>query len=312
MKTFGLHGFILALGFGIQALAQTVVPLSPRTPLAGPPIRKAPTELFRDLLAASPEERERQLSERTPAARAIIEKKLQEFQILPPEHRELRLRVAELRYFLFPLLQTEGNSRSNLLAQIPHSILPVLEERLRTWDQLPPERRRELLESERAFSGFIRLQTTNSEAVQHSKALLPDIKGAQTYSPMARWQELSQEDRIRKASDFEKFFDLPMRERYQILGGVSPLDRQEMESTLAQFTRLTPEQRERAVKGFRRFLALTAPERNEFLQSIARWQLMTPTERAAWKSIINLVTRPPLVLPETRAKTNQLAGTKSP
>lgn len=300
-----------SLGLSCLLWAQPA-PLSEARPAPPtPPIRKAPTDVFRELLAAGPVDREKILSARSLSARQLIEVKLREFEVLPAEHRELRLQVAELQYFLFQLVQAPTNQQAEVLAQAPKGIRPLLEDRWEAWSQLPPDRQRELLESQKSLSWFVRGQANDPRAVTNLLAQIPAGQRAEIEAQFVRWRALTPEARARKTADFQRFFELSERERAKVLGTVAPEERQEMEATLARFAGLPPEQRERAVRGFRRFLSLTAPERAEFLQSIARWQLMTPTERSKWRQMVSLITAPPPMPPEPRGRA-ALVTTNSP
>lgn len=300
-----------SLGLTCLMWAQPVTLPESRPAPPTPPLRKAPTDVFRELLAAGPVDREKILSARSLAARQLIEVKLREFEVLPPEHRELRLQVAELQYFLFQLVQAPTNQQADILAQAPNGIRPLLEDRWQTWIHLPPDRQRELMESQKSLSWFVRGQANDPRAVTNLLAQIPAGQRAEIEAQLVRWRALTPEERSRKTADFQRFFELSERERTKVLGTISPEERQEMEATLARFAGLPPEQRERAVRGFRRFLALTAPERAEFLQSIARWQLMTPTERTAWRQMVSLITTPPPMPPEPRGR-SALVTTNSP
>jgi hypothetical protein len=291
--------------------AQPAIPPEPRPAPPTPPIRKAPTEIFRELLSASPAEREKFLSARSPAARQSIETKLREFEALSAEHRELRLQVAELQHFLFQLIQAPPHQQAEVLAKCPKGVRPLLEERWQTWVQLAPDRQRELLESQKSLSWFVRGQANDPQAVTNLLAQIPAGQRTEIEAQLVRWRALTPEERARKTADFQRFFELSERERVKVLRTVSSEERQEMEATLAQFASLPPEQRERAVHGFRRFLALTAPERAEFLQGIAQWQQMTPTERATWRQMVALITAPPPMPPKPRAR-SVLVSTNSP
>ncbi len=283
----------------IVSLAQAPTPsLRPGPP--APPSRKAPTAIFRELLAASPAERERQLASRSPAARALIETKLREFEVLPPEPRELRLRVAELQFFLLPLLRVSPTSRPALLAEAPAEVQPLLEERLRAWEGLSREQQQELLDSQRSLAWFVRLQSTSARSFTNLLAQVPAADRAELESQLGRWRSLTTEDRVRKTADFQRFFELSPEEQNKVLREISPEERRQMEATLVRFSQMPPEQRARAVRGFRQLFALTAPDRAEFFQNSAEWQAMTPAERTAWRKIVARVTAPPPMPPEPR------------
>jgi hypothetical protein len=54
---------------------------------------RSPVDVFRDLLAMAPADREKFLSTRSPDTRKRIQAKLEEYLALSPEERRLRLRV---------------------------------------------------------------------------------------------------------------------------------------------------------------------------------------------------------------------------
>lgn len=284
----------------MMALLGQVPAPSARSEPPAPPSRKAPTAIFRELLAASPAERERQLASRSPTARALIEAKLREFEVLPPAHRELRLRVAELQFFLLPLLRADPHSRPALLAEAPAEVQPLLEERLRAWERLSREQQQELLDSQRSLAWFVRLQSTSDRSFTHLLAQVPAADRAELESQLEHWRSLTAGDRTRKTADFQRFFEMSAGEQEKVLREISPEERRQMEATLARFSQMRPEQRERAVRGFRQLFTLAAPDRAEFFQNIAPWQAMTPAERAAWRQIVARVTAPPPMPPEPR------------
>lgn len=287
-----------------------------RVPLPPPPVppaRKAPTDLFRELLAASPAGREAMLTNRTPAARNLIEYKLREFEVLPPDQRELRLRVAELQFYLSPLLRMVPDGRARLLGAAPLEVRPLLEERLRAWDALPADRQRDLLDSEQMFSRFVRLQGADPAALTNALKTVPQDRRAEVEAQFVRWRELSPGERSRKTAEFQRFFELRPGEQQKVLKMISAVERVQMERTLQQFHELPTEQRERAVRGFRQFMEMSPSERDEFLKSAAKWQAMTPAERDAWRQVVERVTHPlPLPIPPERARNRGMAMTNSP
>ncbi len=276
-----------------------------------PPPRKAPTQFFRELLAASPAERERQLSSRPAEARQLIESKLREFEILPPAQRELRLKVAELQYHLSPLLRADSDSRTHLLAEAPADLIPLLKERLHAWDDLPTSQRRDLLEGEESLAWFVRLQAAPAGNLTNLLAKVPASQRTALETGYARWIALTPEQRARKTADFQRFFELSDRERDKVLSALPSTERVLMESTLAQFSKLPPEQRARVVQGFRRYQALNASDRMEFLQNVARWQSMTPAERAAWRDLVQHATQAPPMPPNPARRPSQLVSTNA-
>ena len=283
-----------------------------RANLPLPPAPKTSTEIFRELLAASPAERDRMLATRSPQARQLIESKLREFEILPPAHRELRLRVAELQYHLSPLLRAVPAERARLLSAAPADLRPLLTHRLEAWDALGEDQRRDLLDNEPSMTWFVRLQTLPATQVTNALARVPAAQRAAVERGYSRWIALPPAERARKTADFQRFFELSESERDKVLGSISPSERAQMEATLEQFAQLAPEQRARVVRGFQRFQELNATERMQFLQNAVRWQSMTPAERTAWRDLVRRVTQPLPMPPNPQQRRPQLVGTNSP
>ncbi len=111
-----------------------------------PPISKSPVDILRVLLAMKPAEQERYLSNRPPEIRKRFLAKIQEYEAMKPEDRELRLRATQLRWHLLPLMQTPATNRVAQLALIPEADRKLVSERLQQWDILPPGLQKEFLE----------------------------------------------------------------------------------------------------------------------------------------------------------------------
>src|ERR1044072_315689 len=71
---------------------------------AFPPLPKPPVTYFRELLALSGGELDRELLSVAEPARDRLRAKLREYAALTPEEREIRLRATELRWYLAPLM----------------------------------------------------------------------------------------------------------------------------------------------------------------------------------------------------------------
>lgn len=261
-----------------------------------PPVPKVrtPTDRFRELLAAKPEQREALLSRKTPAARALIEAKLREFGALRPDEREIRLRLAQFQDSLRTLLPIPPSERGPLMAAVPGEDLPWIEERLAAWDLLTEAERRDVLESERRLSWFVRQAEVSSDRqrVEAYMATLPPPAQQAAREQMERWLALPLAERTRKAAAFSRFFDLTTAERQAALGTLSQTERVQMERALSDFAALTPDARERCVRGFQKFEALSPAEREQFLRRAERWKAMSPNDRAAWRRLVEKALSP--------------------
>lgn len=289
------------------------VPASPSNPSSGGPVAvrsgpplpqlatlppvprvRTPTDRFRELLAANAEQREVLLSRKPPAARALIEAKLREFGGLRPDEREIRLRLAQFQDSLRTLLPLSPSERGPVMASVPEEDLPWIEERLAAWDQLPESERRDVLESERRLSWFVRQAGAEPDrrSAEAYVATLPPAAQQAAREQMERWLALPSAERARKAAAFSRFFDLKASEREAALGTLSQTERQQMERALSDFAALTPEDRERCVRGFQKFEALSPAEREQFLRRAERWKAMSPNDRAAWRRLVQKALTP--------------------
>ena len=282
--------FPLLLATGRLVLAE---PASP--PL--PPAAKSLAEQFRELLSATPADRQRLLASRTPEARAIITTKLKEFETLPPAEREVRLQVAQLQFYLSPLLRSTPAARPNLLNRAPAEDRPLLEERLKAWDALAPETRREILDSESSLSHFVRQESADPRQLSAVLANVPAPARPEVEAQFARWSALPAEERARKTANFQRFFGLSENERNRTLSRLPDAERRLMDQALTRFAGLPPEQRDRCVRAFHKFAAFSPEERAEFLSNAAKWQAMAADERQAWRALVLHAIRPPLPPP---------------
>lgn len=305
---------VLALVAGAVAVVAQPAPSTPVAPVAGQrsappvPVPKSPTARFRELLAANPAERERLLARKSPAARALIEAKLQEFSSLRPDEREIRLRLAQLHDSLRPLIAVAPGQRSQLLALVATEDRPWIDERLAAWDGLTEEARRDIVESEKQLSWVIRKPDTDPKKLAEYLATLPDGSKAAAEAQMKRWLALSPDERARKTAAFSRFFDLSENERRVALQTISEPELKQMEQSLAAFSELAPMEREQCIRAFRKFAALGPEEREQFLRNAGRWQAMSPNDRAAWRRVVERALKPPS-LPPFPAKDTMLATT---
>src|ERR1700690_2703490 len=81
-------------GFCAGTLAQTAA-ASIEQASGAAPLMKSPVELFRQLLAMKPAEREKFLAERPADKRVGLLQKIQEYEAMKPEERELSLGATE-------------------------------------------------------------------------------------------------------------------------------------------------------------------------------------------------------------------------
>jgi hypothetical protein len=269
---------LAALVLGVAARAQTppafpsAIPLSiSRTnPLPPLPPGLSPVGVFRKLLVMSPAEREELLAARPPETRTRILAKVQEYETLDPDERELRLRATELRWYVTPMLKMPPADRAEKLAQVPAELQPSVKSRLMQWDLLPPPLKQEFLTNETTLHYF-------------AQATMP---------PAADSQQEKAADR------FRRFFDLTPGEKEELLGTLSAEERAQMDKTLKTFDQLPPQQRLLCVRNYAKFAGMNEAERAEFLKNADQWSKMSPEERQTWRDLVAHVPLwPPLPMP---------------
>jgi len=286
---------LLALGAGLFAVPvsgqQSNPPLAtghvnlPPLPLPPLPSMKPPITQFRELLAMNRLEREKYLATRTPEARKGIEGKLTQYDALSPEQCELRLRVTELRYYLFPLLTTSVTNRAVQLNMIPEELKPMIELRLKKWDQLSSDKQRELLENEKAIR-YLADSASNATPVQNpDEALRESIQ---------KWNQLVPGDRAAIANRFEQFFGLSLSEKQDTFSRLPPLERVQIEKAVQTLAKLEPAKRAQAFRALNKLTGLPPAEQQAFMRSAERWKTLSQEERKAWRNlVVNLSHLPP-------------------
>ena len=265
------------------------------------PVARSPVELFRELLVMPSGERKQALAIRPPGARERILEKLGEYQILPFEEREYRLRATELRWYLLPLLNTPATNHAAQLESIPADIRPLVESRLTQWELLPPSFQQELLANEEARRYLTQPEFNTPAQREKLLATLPPDRRALLEAGIGRLQALPEAERTRTLAQFNQFFDLTDREKEKALRTLSDAERRQMEKTLEHFGQLTREQRSQCLRAFAQFATLSLPERQLFLKNAERWSQMSPGERQAWRELVSKVPdwppMPPLIIP---------------
>ena len=275
MIVFRYSLVFVAACVALQIHAQNIPPF-PGQRMAGtnfPPLptfqTPSPVNYFRELLAMTAGERARALTNRSPEMRSRILEKVREYELFPPDERELRLRATELRWYLTPLFRVAPAERTARLAQVPEDLREIIKSRLAQWDLLPPPVQREFFENDHALHYFAHIEITNATS--------------------------SDPERQKISRQFDQFFEFTPDERRQTLGTLSESERAQMQKTLQSFEQMPVQQRRQCVKNFEKFSSMAPAERAEFLKNAERWSKMTPAERQSWRDLVAHVPEwPPL------------------
>ena len=252
-----------------------------------PSLGKSPVDSFRQLLAMTPDEREAYLTNRPSEIRDRIIAKIDEYEGLDPNERELRLRATDLRWYLMPLLQESPTNHAARLAQIPVDMRELVQYRLEEWTILPTTLREEFLENEHVLGYFAQVDAGSRPAENFGRA--------PSEAERAHWNGLSEPERRQVAAGFRQFFELTPDEKERALNTLSEPERVQMQKTLRSFESLTAVQRVECVNAFAKFANMSPPEKAMFLKNAERWSAMSPAERQTWRDlVVNVPQWPPL------------------
>jgi predicted Fe-S protein YdhL (DUF1289 family) len=269
-------------------------------PLDLPPVplgERSPITFFRELLAMNEDERDQALIQFPPDRRAQILAKVGEYEALPPEERELRLRVTELSWYLRPLMTMPAAYRNEQLSMIPEPNRSLLARRLSKWDNVPVKAQRDLLGLEPTLLYIADIGgRSKSERRQILSSMTPERRRL-LEKGLEKWDSMSEAQRQSTLSRFNQFFKLTGAEQEKTLKTLSEPERQQIEKTLQTFGHLTEDQRAWCMRSFEKFANLSLAERQEFLKNADRWKLMSPSEREAWRQLVNYVPPPLPFLP---------------
>ncbi len=271
---------------------------------------------FRKWLALSPKDRPSALADRSEERRNKLLDKLAEYDEMPAEERENKLRMLEFDWYMRSLLRISATERAESLLTLPKEWEAPVQARLRQWEQLPADLQTELLSSELLTRIFIHGQKLSpQDEVAALKQLPLDVR-MRWEAQLQEWRGVTRTDRAKVAATVQPFFGLSSPEQQRALQAMNPSDRREMEATLEAFNRLPKEERDKCVEAFQNFAGMSNDERRQFLMNAGRWQAMSPRDRTVWRGLMqalppsmkgqNLPPFPPAVLPNSRrtASTN--------
>lgn len=304
-------------GSVLAAMAQTTLPGAPlvsqdRPPL--PQVAKPYTEFFRQLLTVTPAEQEQLLAAKPPAARQVLQRKLEEYKSLPAAERELRLRALDLRWYLTQLIALSPERRQEVLPQVPEEDRTLLEERLRQWDGLSPKLQRALRENEVAIRILCNPASQGLNLPSAHPPSLPSAPGepSSTDEAMTRWKALPAERRQQIYNHFSSILELGEKERQETLRRMNNVERAQWLATVRAIAGLPKTERERCLQGFRQFATLSREQRDQFLRNVALWNQMSAGDQQVWRNLASQLPPPPPLPPSRqRPRTPPLPPTSS-
>jgi hypothetical protein len=283
-----------ALTLSNSTVPRLLVTKPPTPPPPGPPLPfvQSPIGFFRDLFAMNPAERIQALTNRTPELRAQILAKVHEYESLKPDERELRLRVTELRWYLWPLMTAPATNRAALLARIPAPDRGLIEDRLQEWDKVPPDEQKALLGMEPTLRYLTEINGLSDLQRTQLVNNIPPVRRKLLEEGIQQWASMPEAQRQKTLYRFKQFLDLTAAEKEKALRTLSESERRQIEKTLQTFGNLRPEQRAQCIRSFAKFASLSLEERQQFLKNAERWKQMSPSERQAWRQLVSRLPPP--------------------
>jgi hypothetical protein len=228
----------------------------------------SPVLYFRGILGMSAAERERALANKPAESKKIILAKVQEYQNLPPDIREARLRQTQLLWELTSLTNLPPAARPAFIQEVAPEDRPLLEDYAR-WLALSPDGQRDFL---------AKLSNDRRQA-------------------LAQWESIPETERQQRSDQFRQFADLDPAQQQKALNTFSDAERRTMEAALKTFAHLPEAQRKVCIQSFQKFAVMDAAERDEFLNNAARWEAMTADERSLWRTLVQKFPPAPPVPP---------------
>jgi hypothetical protein len=244
-----------------------------------PQWRPNPVDFFRDLLVRTPGEREQMLAAKPEVQRRRLLKKVQEYEAMSLQDRELRLQATRLRWQLLTILQQDPVNRAQLLAALPENERQQLENRLKQWDALPPAMQKALLDGPMAAAGQLPLLARPSEQTSNAS-----FQGVSTRSPegdLARWQSTPAGQRHKILEQFQHFFELTPSEKEKTLAVLEQSQRQQVEQTIRAWQALPAAERAKHVTSLKKFAELPQQEQDRYRKMAQEWNQLPPDRREA-------------------------------
>jgi hypothetical protein len=255
----------------------------------------SPVEYFRGLLGMTAEQRERALAGRTPTERRAILEKVREYEALPRQVREARLRQTDLHWHLIMLMRMNPKQRAEHFKLISPLDMPMIMAQLQQWDELPEVTRRALLANMQFMETYVAWEVSSPSDQKEILNRMPLSRRAEFTEALKRWQTLPESRQAELTGQFQRFFVMTGEEQQQTISTLSNADRRDMEEALEAYQALPPEQRQRCIDSFGKFATMSPEERAQFLLNATKWDAMTSTERQTWRTLVGkLPPMPPM------------------
>ena len=270
------------------------VPSQPNPPPI-PSIADSPVKYLSDLLAASPEQRERMLAAKTRDRQAFWARKIDEYEQLPVSVRQDRLKTAQLHWYIALLIPISADARGKRLAQIPEGERDLVKRCLERWDKLPEDARADVMNNFKLTRYFARWETRSSVPPPLPPA--SSSRPGNLNNPSAqRWESSPLEKRREMLDAYARFYELPARQQEAALEKMPFSFRKECESRRSELLQMPPDQRQKSLNFLRAFAKMSPEEQARFRENAKRWKDMTSQERNFWMRYVQQLPKslPPL------------------
>ncbi len=290
----GLLGWAALSGAEPKWTLRTV-PSQPNPPPI-PSIADSPVKYLSDLLAATPERREKMLASKTKDRKAFWARKIREYERLPATIRQDRLKIAQLHWYIALLIPISADARDKRLEQIPDEERALVRRCLERWDKLPEDARADVMNNFKLTRYFARGETQSSgpPPLPPASAIPGNLK-----NPSAQTWESSPLDKRRKMLDaYARFYELPARQQEATLEKMPFPFRKECELQRNELLQMPPNQRQRTLNFLRAFAKMSPEEQAQFRKNAKRWRDMNPQERNFWMRYVEQLPKqlPPMPL----------------
>jgi len=274
---------------GVVRIPASIQPSAVPPPI---PLTRSPVAFFRQLLAMNALERKQALTNRSPENQKLILAKVREYAAMDPDQREERLQVTEMRWYLLPLMTAPATNRSAQLVSIPPRPRQLVEDRLREWDKLTPDVQQEWLGNEATIRYFTEIEGLSDEQRRKILEGMSPERRQKLQEGIEQWSRMPADQRRKMISRFNQFFDLTAKDKEKALRTLSGPERRQIEKTLKTFESLPPDQRAKCVRAIAKYTSLSLAERQLFLKNAERWKLLPPSQRQAWRDLVNKLPPP--------------------
>ncbi len=237
-------------------------------------------------------ERKQALTNRSPENQKLILDKVREYETMDPDQREERLQVTEMCWYLLPLMTAPATNRPAQLVSIPPRSRQLVEDRLREWDKLTPDVQHELLGNGATLRYFTEIEGLTDEQRRKILEGMSPERRQKLQEGIEQWSRMPADQRRKMISRFNQFFDLTAKDKEKALRTLSGPERRQIEKTLKTFENLPPDQRARCVRAIAKYTSLSLEERQLFLKNAERWKLLTPSQRQAWRDLVDKLPPP--------------------